>query len=213
MFLKKGHGPKHVIKERKNCLEFIVSIPGQIENFREYVHVIFYGNKKKYIMAGTLKYLEQSLIYEPPHDKTKKMTMRPAKTHISLCIRPVWSVFAVRSRVAKDPSLHADSEDFDQTGCMPRLIWVFAGCTVILLVLTCSGSYMGCCWYKVVTLDNFSCIWAKIKRKPPIASHSLLWARVSWFWEQGPCKKNETWQTYLHTCDISLFCPFLRKSP
>ena len=32
--------------------------------------------------------------------------------------------------VAKNPSfLHADSEDSDQTGQMPRLIWVFAGRT------------------------------------------------------------------------------------
>ena len=32
--------------------------------------------------------------------------------------------------VAKDPRfLHADSEDSDQTGRMPRLIWVFAGHT------------------------------------------------------------------------------------
>ena len=32
--------------------------------------------------------------------------------------------------VAKDPSfLHADSEDSDQTGWMPRLTWVFAGRT------------------------------------------------------------------------------------
>ena len=35
--------------------------------------------------------------YEPPHDKTNKMSVRPAKTQISLDIRPVWSVFAVRS--------------------------------------------------------------------------------------------------------------------
>ena len=42
---------------------------------------------------------------------------------------------------AKDPSfLHANSEDSDQTGRMPRLIWVFAGCTLILLVLSCHGS-------------------------------------------------------------------------
>ena len=27
--------------------------------------------------------------YEPPHDKTNKMTMHPAKTRISLGIRPV----------------------------------------------------------------------------------------------------------------------------
>ena len=40
--------------------------------------------------------------------------------------------------VAKDPSfLHADSEDSDQTGRMPRLIWVFAGrtCHVVGFVM------------------------------------------------------------------------------
>ena len=35
--------------------------------------------------------------YEPPHDKTNKMTVRPAKTQISLDIHPVWSVFTLRS--------------------------------------------------------------------------------------------------------------------
>ena len=40
----------------------------------------------------------------------------------------------------KDPMfLHADSKDSDQTGRMPRLIWVFPG--HILLVLSCTGSY------------------------------------------------------------------------
>ena len=44
--------------------------------------------------------------------------------------------------VAKDPMfLHADSEDSDQTGRMPRQIWVFAGRTLILLVLSCRGSF------------------------------------------------------------------------
>ena len=38
-----------------------------------------------------------SSLFEPPHDKTNKMAVRPAKTQISLGIRPVWSVFAVRS--------------------------------------------------------------------------------------------------------------------
>ena len=63
--------------------------------------------------------------------KTNKMTVRPAKTQISLGI---WSDSSLcAQRVAKDPSfLHADSEDFDQNGRMPRLIWVFAGRTVIL---------------------------------------------------------------------------------
>ena len=39
----------------------------------------------------------QQTIIEPRHDKTNKMSVRPAKTRISLGIRPVWSVFAVRS--------------------------------------------------------------------------------------------------------------------
>ena len=36
----------------------------------------------------------------------------------------------------------AHSEDSDQTEWMPRLIWVFAGRTVILLVLSCRGSFL-----------------------------------------------------------------------
>ena len=81
--------------------------------------------------------------YAPRHDKTNKMAVRPAKTQISLGIRPVWSESSLCAQwVAKDPSfLHADSEDSDQTGQMPRLIWVFAGRTLILLVLSCRGSY------------------------------------------------------------------------
>ena len=65
------------------------------------------------------------IIIEPPHDKTNKMTVRPAKPQISLGIRPVWSVLAVRSM---GNFLHADSEDSDQTG-HPGLIWGFAGHT------------------------------------------------------------------------------------
>ena len=81
---------------------------------------------------------------EPPRDKTNKVTMRPAKTQISLGIHPVWSESSLCAQsIAKDPSfLHADSEDSDQTGRMPRLIWVFAVRTLILLVLSWGGSYV-----------------------------------------------------------------------
>ena len=63
--------------------------------------------------------------------KTNKMNVRPAKTQISLGIRPFWSESSLCAQwVAKDPNfLHADSEDSDQTRWMPRLIWVFAGRT------------------------------------------------------------------------------------
>ena len=61
-----------------------------------------------------------TFMFEPQHDKTNKMTVRPAKTQISLDIRPVWSESSLCAQwVAKDPSfLHADSEDSDQTGRM-----------------------------------------------------------------------------------------------
>ena len=83
---------------------------------------------------------------EPRHDKTNKVTVRPVKTQISLGIRPVWSDTSLCTQwIAKDPSfLHADNEDSDQTGRMPRLIWVFAGRTATLLVLSCRGSNVPC---------------------------------------------------------------------
>ena len=85
--------------------------------------------------------------YEPPHDKTNRMILRPAKTQISLGIRPVWSEFSLCVQwVAKDPIVpYADSEDSDQTGRMPRLVWIIAGrlChfVVFCLFLTWGGWY------------------------------------------------------------------------
>ena len=51
---------------------------------------------------------------EPRHDKTNKVSVRPAKTQISLGIRPVWSESSLYVQwVGKDPRfLHADSEDW-----------------------------------------------------------------------------------------------------
>ena len=78
---------------------------------------------------------------EPPHDKTNKVTVHPAKTQISLGIRPESSPCA--QWVAKDPSFfHADREDSDQTGRIPRLICVFTGRTATLLVLSRGGSIL-----------------------------------------------------------------------
>ena len=66
--------------------------------------------------------------------------LHPAKTQIS--IRPVLAESLQCAQwVAKDPTfLHAHCKDSDQTGQMPRLIWVFTGRTVILLVLSWGGS-------------------------------------------------------------------------
>ena len=61
---------------------------------------------------------------------------------ISLGICPVWSASSLCAQwVAKDPRfLHADSEDSDQTGQMPRLIWVFAGHTCHFVGFSWGGS-------------------------------------------------------------------------
>ena len=70
--------------------------------------------------------------------------MRPAKSQISLGIRPVWSESSLSAwRKLGSLATHwAHSEDSDQTGQMPRLIRIFAGRTVTLLVLSCRGSIM-----------------------------------------------------------------------
>ena len=55
---------------------------------------------------------------------------------------PVWSESSLSAwRNLGSLATHwVHSEDSDQTGRMPRLIWVFAGCTLILLVLSCRSS-------------------------------------------------------------------------
>ena len=74
--------------------------------------------------------------------KQTKWPLPQAKTLISLGICPVWSESSLSSwRNLGSLATHwAPSEDSNQTGQMPRLIWVFAGCTVILLVLSWGGS-------------------------------------------------------------------------
>ena len=71
-----------------------------------------------------------------------KWFVHPAKTQISLGIGPVWSESSLSAwRKLGSLATHwVHNEDSDQTGRMPRLIRVFAGRTVILLVLSWGGS-------------------------------------------------------------------------
>ena len=63
---------------------------------------------------------------------------KPTKWHV----RPVWSEssLSVWRKLGSLANHWAHSKDSDQTGWMPRLIWVFAGHTVILLVLPWGSS-------------------------------------------------------------------------
>ena len=105
--------------------------------------------------------------------KPTKWHVRPAKTQISLGIRPVWSESSLPHEESLGPSIPnskfinfsgytitynhmrcnlisnilvathwTHNEDSDQTERMPRFIWVLAGRTVILLVLSWGGSYI-----------------------------------------------------------------------
>ena len=63
--------------------------------------------------------------------KPTKSHVLPAKTQISLGIRPVWSESSLSAwRKLGSLATHwAHREESDQIGRMPRLIWVFAGHT------------------------------------------------------------------------------------
>ena len=94
-------------------------------------------------------------------------SVHPAKkTQISLGIRPVWSESSLCTQwVAKDPrSLHAYSKGSDQTGQMPRLIWVLAGHTgyfvgFVMLQLTYKNPSLLsaiCMYHHQIVLDCLS---------------------------------------------------------
>ena len=84
----------------------------------------------KHLLKQASREISQTLLAKQMSRITTKPTkwhVRPAKTQISLGICPVWSEYSL-SALRKLGSLAthwANSEDSDQTGQMPRLIWVF----------------------------------------------------------------------------------------
>ena len=81
--------------------------------------------KRQYYSYSDIALLNRHTQMSHHLTKPTKWPVCPAKTLISLSIQPVWSEFTVCSMGAKDPNfLQADSEDSDQTGQIPRLIWV-----------------------------------------------------------------------------------------
>ena len=107
--------------------------------------------------------------FEPWHDKTNKVTVRPAKTQISLGICQVWSESSLCVQwVAKDPSfLHADSEDSDQTGRMPS--WSYS--------LIVQWVAMGFIMSPLISLR--ACAWI-MKHHRMCVNMDINWNTVSW---------------------------------
>ena len=78
--------------------------------------------------------------------------MRTAKTQISLSIRPAWSASSLSAwRKLGSLATHwVHSEDSDQTGRMPRLIWVFAERTFCWFCHVAAHLNISIvCWYKL----------------------------------------------------------------
>ena len=82
--------------------------------FNEYPQSVLWRNKQNYHQRPSLPV---------------PLPVCPAKTQISLGIHPVWSESSLSAHWAVKVSrfLHVDSEDSDQKGQMPNLIWVFSG--------------------------------------------------------------------------------------
>ena len=99
--------------------------------------------------------------------KSTKWHVLPVKIRISLGICPVWSKSSLSAwrKLGSLATNWAHSEDSDQTGRMPRLIWVFAGGTVILLALSWGSSYLLVHWYFYHSLFIYWYDWYEIDRK------------------------------------------------
>ena len=76
-------------------------------------------------------------LFEPPHDKTNKMACAPSEDSD----QPGHPLSTWRNN-GFSATHWAHSENSDQTGWMPRLIWLFAGRIVILLILSLTGSFV-----------------------------------------------------------------------
>jgi hypothetical protein len=95
--------------------------------------------------------------YEPCHDKTNIMGLRPAWVQTSLRIRAVWSgsiLFAISFftcyRVVSER--HGSWSDCAD---MRKLVWIHAGRKPIMLVLSCRGSYGN--WF-----ENYLWTWHEV---------------------------------------------------
>ena len=74
------------------------SNPGRIGGKREFTPALISVSFPHTVLCHVLWFIYVTVYsslngtrYEPRHDKTNKVTVRPAKTQISLGIRPVWS--------------------------------------------------------------------------------------------------------------------------
>ena len=98
--------------------------------------------------------------------KPTKWPLSPAKTQISLGVCPVWSESSLSTwrNIGPLTTYWVHSEDSDQTGWMPRLIWVFAGRTV---------HYVG------FVMRRLICFYGEICKIIPNLSSNFLYFQIN----------------------------------
>ena len=83
------------------------------------------------------------IISEPWHDKTSKMTCSPSEESDQPGRLPsLIRVITVCSMGSQGPSVYIQKVRTDQTGRMPKLILSHPWAHIILLVLSCCGSFV-----------------------------------------------------------------------
>ena len=96
-------------------------------------------------LASLCSYADRFMSYlvQTPEDRfsrdvahMSRLMTKPTKWHVRPAMASAWG------KLWSLAINWAHSEDSDQTGRMPRLIWVFAGRIVTLLVLSWGGSYL-----------------------------------------------------------------------
>ena len=100
------------------------------DNFPHFSRKTCYG----YSLESPLRIVgtkESHPLIEPPHDKSDEMTCAPSEDSDQLGHPPVWSESSLSAwrNIWALTTCWVHSEDSDQTGWMPRLIWVFTGLT------------------------------------------------------------------------------------
>ena len=128
--IEKARNIKHFDKSKKQILFFNNN---NFLNQKTSLRITFSNTMVSY-ETWLLRINTDANSFEPHHDKTNKMACVPSEhsdrpcTQISLGIRPVWSesLLSAWRKLGSLATHWVHSKDSDQTGRMPRLIWVFA---------------------------------------------------------------------------------------
>ena len=115
--------------------------------------------KKAWVLSYPLS--AQRRLWSDWADAQADLSLRWAQ--ISLGIRPVWSEssLSVWRKLGSLATHWAPSEDSDQTGRMPRLIWVFAGHIATLLVFSWGGTF-SYFWINFISVTQIKISWRHI---------------------------------------------------